>query len=329
MNSMDASPPSSTSPRPKRGCLKLLLGISVIFLAGLAFFLFVLVPLFRPPVDDSIQRPVIGKGKNTDPNGQAVGELRGSITDYLVEGQHEDAEHPLDPVLEVARRGLERIRTEIKDYTALMVKQERVGGALVPEEYMECKIRHARTESGESVPRGVYLKFVKPADKAGQEAIWVDGQNDGKLIGHAAGLLNLVRVPLEPTGMVAMRGCRYPITEAGIEVLLVRMIEKGTRDRQHDECLVEIDRDLTINEHLGTLITITHPEKRPHFEFHIAKIYIDDELNIPVGYEGYTWPEDPAGEPVLEERYFYQNVELNVGLTDQDFDPDNPDYDYP
>ena len=221
------------------------------------------------------------------------------------------------------------MRENIVDYTALMVKQERVGGKLLAEEYMECKIRHARSVANRDTPFSVYMKFVKPVDKAGQEAIWVDGVRDGNLVAHAAGLLNLIRVNLAPRGLLAMRGNRYPITEAGIEILLVRLLEKGIHDREYDECIVEYDRDVTINGHLGTAITITHPQKQPHFEFHIAKIFIDDELNLPVGYEGYLWPETPGGDPVLVEKYFYQNIELNVGLMDSDFDPDNPDYDYP
>ena len=38
---------------------------------------------------------------------------------------------------------------------------------------------------------------------------------------------------------------------------------------------------------------------------------------------------DAGGEPWLIERYFYRELEINPGLQDIDFDPDNPDYDYP
>jgi hypothetical protein len=107
------------------------------------------------------------------------------------------------------------------------------------------------------------------------------------------------------------------------------MIEKGTRDLQHGDCKVEVRRNIVINGHSGTEIRIIHPQPAEHFDFHIARILIDDELNLPVGYEGYTWPEKPGDEPVLNERYFYTEIQLNVGFTDLDFDPDNPAYDYP
>ncbi len=71
------------------------------------------------------------------------------------------------------------------------------------------------------------------------------------------------------------------------------------------------------------------PKKRPHFEFHISKIYLDDKLGIPIAYEGYLWPENEGEDPPLLEKYYYTDIQLNVGLTDADFDPANEDYDYP
>jgi len=48
-----------------------------------------------------------------------------------------------------------------------------------------------------------------------------------------------------------------------------------------------------------------------------------------VGYEGYLWPEKPGDKPPLLERYFYIDMQINVGLTDEDFSPDNKAYDFP
>ena len=302
-------------------------------IAGLVF-IYVLVPLYQPEVDANLSGPKIDHRAmdedNNRPNSNSANpNLRGSITDVLFQPREAEPEHPLDPLLEVARMGLDRIRNDVRDYTAIVVKQERVKGRLRPEEYMSCKVRRNHQTDDASVPRSIYMRFLKPRSLAGQEAIWVENKYKGKLIGHAAGIQNIVRATLEPTGWIAMRGNRYPITEFGIETLLVRMIEKGERDRKYDEVEIEIDRDLTFDGHACTLLTIKHPTQRDHFEFHIAKIYIDDELDIPVGYEGYLWPKEPGGEPQLLEKYLYKDIKLNVGLTDIDFDPDNPEYDFP
>lgn len=67
-----------------------------------------------------------------------------------------------------------------------------------------------------------------------------------------------------------------------------------------------------------TVLTVTHPVARPYFDFHIAQIFIDDELNVPIRYCAYSWPTSPGGEPVLLEEYTYQNLKTNIGLTDAD-----------
>ena len=300
---------------------------SLIGLVGLAcVFYFGIRPMFLEDVDPNLKGPEINRvatdGKQSGP------ELRNSFTDVLVIPQETPPEHPLDPALEVARKGLERLRNEVRDYTALMVKRERVKGVLLEEEFLRVKVRHAQPEN--SINRAFYVRHLKPKRMAGQEAIWIENKNNGELIGHGAGIQKFFKVSLDPDNWLAMRGNRYPITELGIETLMVRMIEKGERDRQHDDqCTVEYSRNVQFDGNPCTIITITHPRKMDPFEFHVAKIYIDDKLQLPVGYEGFLWPETEGGDPVLVERYFYRELKINVGLKDRDFDPDNPEYDYP
>lgn len=251
-----------------------------------------------------------------------------SITDLFNESPPAD-EHPLQQALRVAEAGLEFYRQNVRDYQAVFIKQERVGGRLDREERSLVKFRQGRTEGERTIPQAIYMRFLEPNSVAGREVIYVEGWNNGRLVAHEGGLLNVVRANLLPTSRLAMRGNRHPITEFGLEKLLIRMIEKGTRDLEHGDCVVEVKRNLEINGHSGTEIRIIHPTRASHFEFHIARILIDDDMNLPVGYEGYTWPEPGNQEPVLMERYFYTEIKLNVGFTDTDFDPDNPAYDYP
>jgi outer membrane lipoprotein-sorting protein len=71
---------------------------------------------------------------------------------------------------------------------------------------------------------------------------------------------------------------------------------------------------------------VEHPVPRRNFRYHKALIFIDDQLNIPVRFEAYDWPKQEGGQPLLLEEYTYVNVKFNVGLTDADFDPRNPNY---
>lgn len=241
----------------------------------------------------------------------------------------ETAEHPIDPLLVLAEEGFQRIDLTVRDYTATIISQVRIGEKLQPKREIECKIRHARESETGNTPLSIYLKMLKPSEVSGQEVIWVQGQNDGRLIAHVTGMMNVKRFLLDPRGGIAMEGNRYPIFDIGFKNLIKKMKEFGLRDRQHDECEVTITRDVLIDDRPCTLIEVVHPVKRDHFTHHISKIYLDQGRDVLVGYEGFLWPEKPGDPPPLLERYFYVDLQLNVGLTDEDFSPDNPQYDFP
>lgn len=249
---------------------------------------------------------------------------------YRVEGAGDAAaapdQHPLVPAIELANEGLAHIRESVTDYTATLVKRERVNGELLDHEYMFVKIRQEQSEGGEIVtPFGVYLYFLAPANLKGRELIWIKGQNNGTMCVHEANRL-IPTVWIRPTGPLAMRGQRYPVTEIGIETLMVRLLEKANADMNHGECEVELFEGARINGRVCTCIQVTHPTPREHFEFHIARIFFDDEIRLPIRFESYLWPEEAGGTPRLLEEYTYLNLDTNVGLTDEDFDPDNPAY---
>jgi len=235
-------------------------------------------------------------------------------------------EHPLDPALKIARDGLKHIQENVFDYECILIKRERVGNTLNDEEYMFAKVRNRKTE--QKIPLSVYLRFLKPEAVKGQECLWVEGKNNGKLIGHQGGRLGKLTpsVWLDPHGPIAMRGNRYPITEMGVENLVIKLLEKGERDRKQGECEVKFYDDAKINKRPCLLIEVKHPIPRDHFDFHIAQIYLDKELNVPIRYAAYMWPETEGGKPLLLEEYTYVNMKLNVGLKDEDFDDHNKSY---
>ncbi|HJN07916.1 MAG TPA: DUF1571 domain-containing protein [Pirellulaceae bacterium] len=238
--------------------------------------------------------------------------------------------HPLDEAMKLARACVEEIENNVDDYTATIVKRERVNDKLGDIQYMFAKIRNRKTKDDElQTPFGVYMRFLKPASVKGREVIWVENQNDGKIVAHEAGILGVLTVHLKPEGMVAMIGQRYPITKIGLQRLVEELIEKGEGQRKFGECEVQFIKNAKINKRNCTMIQVVHPRRREHFDFYRARIFIDDELNLPIRYAAWSWPETPGGDPVLLEEYTYVNLELNVGLKDSDFDPDNSDYNYP
>ena len=235
--------------------------------------------------------------------------------------------HPIDPALEIALDSLRHVRSQVHDYTAIFIKRWRVDGDLPPLQYASLKIRNRKTQGEEiSVPLSVYLDFLKPSSVKGREVIWVEGRNDGNMIVHQGGFASFLTTHLNPEGMLAMRGQRYSIKEIGIENLLEKIVATAYRDRQHGECEVQIQHNQPFGEASCTLVDITHPIRREHFRFHRARLYFDNSSKMPVRYQAWLWPETPDGPPVLDEEYNYFNLQVNVGLTDADFEPENPSY---
>jgi hypothetical protein len=241
--------------------------------------------------------------------------------------------HPLDPALDMARDALALVQRDIVDYTATIVKRERIKQVLGEYEFMEAKIRNRKVVDGKVVvPLSVYLKFVKPAAVVGREVVWVEGQNNNKLRAHEGGIKGklLPTVWLDPDSAIAMHGNLHPIYDIGIENLVAKLIERGEREKKYSECEVTFTPGAKINGRVCTVLRVVHPIQRPHFEFHKAEIFIDEEMKIPVRYAAFYWPAPGETElPVLEE-YTYLNVKLGlVGsplLQDADFDSENPNY---
>lgn len=326
LSSPTSSPPKTNS---RMGCFAITLGIAlVIVVTAIAVNRWL-----APEVVASETRPVVVSSSNSgDPAIGAVSAIapaNGTITSIISQERIDAADHPFDPLLKVADLCLAKIDRDIRDYTATLVSQVRVDGKLMEEKYLMCKIRHARAAGDREIPFSVYTLFLKPQSNVGKEAIWVDGWHEGNLVAHTTGLLNFKRYYLPPDGSIAMRGNRYPIREIGFRNLLAKMVKIGAKDRKHGECIVTVERNVKINDRICTMLKVVHPNQRDHFEYHIAKIYIDDERNIPIAYEGYLWPENEGDDPPLLEKYFYTNVQLNVGLTDEDFDAGNEEYHYP
>ncbi|HEV7281992.1 MAG TPA: DUF1571 domain-containing protein [Pirellulaceae bacterium] len=243
----------------------------------------------------------------------------------------EQPEHPLDPALQMAREALARIDNEIHDYTAKVVMQEKVGEKLLPESEIFVKVRHDRKVSDDvTIPFSVYLRYDGPPRFKGREAIWVRGWHKDNLVAHETGLLNVMKVYLDPKGDLAMVASRYPIYDIGLRNLVEKLIERGEKEKMTDpaNCVVTEEHGVDLNGRSCRVIRVRHPEKKPDLEFSLAEIFVDEELQIPIRYAGYGWGDKP-GEDQLLEQYTYLDLKLNVGLTDEDFMADNEAYNYP
>ncbi len=238
-----------------------------------------------------------------------------------------DGAGSLQTVLTMAMDSFDQFSSEVRDYTCVMVRRERVEGRLRPHEFIYAKVRHRRQE-GEQVlvPLSIYLKFLKPDSVRGREVLYVEGADEGQMLTRRGGTrFAFVTTRVDPFGELAMRGNRYPITEFGIENLLYRLIET-VRSNLTASCAVEFLPDAKIADRPALGIIVTHGSQEVSPDFYQARVFVDRELNLPVHFESYGWPPEPGLEPLLLEQYTYRKLQLNPGLTDADFSADNPQY---
>lgn len=238
-------------------------------------------------------------------------------------------QHPLWPALELAVDSYRHIRKNVRDYSCSLVRRERVRGRLLDHEYMRAKVRHQRSRDGKVViPFGVYLKVLGPERVKGREVLFVEGQNDGDMLVRNGGKrFAFVTTRIKPDSDTAMSGNRYPLTEFGMQNLVLRLIEVVREDISiNAETEVQFYNDATIDGRSCTGIEVRHPVYDSRLRFHTAKVFVDNALKVPVHYEAHGWPKEEGGEPPLMEQYTYRDIKLNVGFSDRDFDPANPDY---
>ena len=126
-----------------------------------------------------------------------------------------------------------------------------------------------------------------------------------------------------------MRNQRYPLTEIGLLNLVRRLAEVAEQDVKFGECDVKFFKGAKINGRSCTLLQVTHPLPRRNFRFHLARVFVDDEFNVPIRYESYAWPREPGATPELIEEYTYVNIKLNNGFTDADFSPEESELPLP
>ncbi|MEX0642409.1 MAG: DUF1571 domain-containing protein [Pirellulales bacterium] len=256
------------------------------------------------PVAQSPQAPAAAPQPTVTPQ---------SLFDLTKQGE----EHPLAPYIRVCKSCLENIDQNVRDYSCTLVKQERVDGELGEKQNISMKVRQD--------PFSVYMRFLNPFQ--GREVLFVNGQNNNEMFVLEAGWKRTVlgKMSFSPDNAIVMRGQKYPITRVGIHNLLTSLIKYGESELQYAECEVTSNPDVKITGRSTTMIQVVHPIPRQNFRAHITRLFLDNELRVPVHYDAYQWPDKPGAQPPLEESYTYANLKLNNGFTARDFDSENPE----
>jgi hypothetical protein len=219
-------------------------------------------------------------------------------------------------LLAEARASFARVR----DYTGTLVRQERIGGQLQPEQFIDFRIRQQ--------PYSVCLKWTAPNQLAGQEAIFVTGKNNNEIRAKGSGILAVAGYVSLPTNDPrVMRKSRHAITETGIGNMLDVISRSYEIERRLPANQVKVAfADYSFQQRPCTRMELTHLVYSAQLYCYRCVVYVDHELKFPVRVEVYDWPAangNPNGE--LLECYSYINLRFNLGLTDAAFEnPERP-----
>ncbi len=213
----------------------------------------------------------------------------------------------LVPIIEAVER-MSLALSKANDGTMIFYRREYKSGQL-PQVISELKFR--------SKPRAFYLKT-----REGMEAIWREGINDNKLIAHPGSFPDIT-VSLKVDSWTAMRGNRHTIVQSGYH-FLVGIIERDTRECQaRPQCVVSA-KTVGKREEYGAqsqCLDVTFDKRRcPDLYGERVVFCLREGLDLPTRLQ--VWNVED-GQLRLVEDYGYENIRINVGLTDADFDPKN------
>ena len=220
----------------------------------------------------------------------------------------------------------EKFLAGIDCYTATLSKQEMVGNELLDEHVMQLKCRQK--------PFSVYLVWT--TGDTGREVIFVEGENDGKMIAHDGGWkARLPAFNLDPNCRLAMRDSRYPVTSAGFAALTTLMLDVHREDLAKNVGLASCraEENQTFGGRPCTVFTTEYSSQASSPTYRKSITYIDNEWSLPVHSMHFEWPaagqnSDKANldDSTLIESYSFTNVDLACQLSDRDFDRSNSEY---
>ncbi len=224
-------------------------------------------------------------------------------------GTKAKAERKSDPERWI--REAETTLAQVENHRAIFHKQERAEGKLMEEETVLIKFKR---------PFKVYMKWIDGPYK-GRELLYVEGWNNNRMMVRDGGIMGMVTVNLDPKGPLAMKGNRHPVTDSGLDHLVKLLrdhMRKGVKEKELD--LRKGGEEILYGRRTQRIEILSPRDKGKGYYCYRAVINLDIEKKVPIKVQIYDWGNN------LIENYGYEDLRFNVGLSDADFSPKNPEY---
>jgi hypothetical protein len=205
----------------------------------------------------------------------------------------------------------------VDDYTTIFLRRGVHAGEeeLCPKETILLKFRK---------PLSLYMKWIEDPKK-GREVIYVKGWNQG-LFRISLGTFPYLTMNLDPKGVnVKNESFGHTLLEAGIGHMVevfANNLRKGLNNPQDSCKVLDLGVSQVHGEKVRCLENLVPLEMSHKYYAPRAVLCVSLSSNLPVQARVFN----QFGE--LIEEFGFMNTKTNVGLTDKDFDPKNPEYDF-
>jgi len=170
-------------------------------------------------------------------------------------------------------------------------------------------------------PFNLYMKWVKEPHQ-GREVIYVEGQNNDKVIANPGGLIGkLIRVvKLDPEETRTPDGL-YTIKDVGIGNMIDRIVTHTLIAKANNDLKIYFRGETNFSGREAYMIERVLPKKNEYLA-HRLVVYVDQENKLPIGVYAYNWKNE------LVSRYEYRDLKVNPNLDDKDFSLENRSYSF-
>jgi hypothetical protein len=204
-----------------------------------------------------------------------------------------------------------RYQRDVKGYSLIMQKQERIGGKLKPKEIIQVHFREK--------PFSAYLQWLEGAGRA-ERALYVEGENGGKMLirpeGQLARTIAGDVVERDVDGPDARQAGRYALNEFGLKKGALRTLASWKAAQEQNALHVEYRGVLKVKEagdrecYVLRRTRYARPEADGVTEL---TIYIDKATWLQVG----STLKGEGGKLIGE--YFFRDIRLNPDFKPEQF----------
>lgn len=193
---------------------------------------------------------------------------------------------------------LARYNRDVKAYSLIFQKQERIGGKLEKKELLEVKFREK--------PFSVYMRWLEGARLAAR-VIYVKGENDDKMLVKPTGIGSFLIVSRDPEGPDARKSGRYTLKQFGLKKGLQRSLYGFEEDQKAGKLDVKYLGREKVKEAGGRTCWVLKRIYNKPDEDGVAwqTLYIDTEDWLMVG----TILKDDKGRLLAE--YWFRDIKIN------------------